>query len=248
MIKTFSNRYRENDIMERTIFRPGQIAVPIAITLGGLLATMLIGYNLLTGALTSWKISEHDVVNFTFTMQMMVLPVSFVALAAMYFYDRASFLKFFRPGFKTSSDWNLYGPVVAVALTIGTTMFMSFNVVAQHGVINNTFFELFPLVLLFAATNAWSEEIFSRFVLVAGLDGKLKPDVICLISAIVFGAAHYSFGTPSGLFGVVASGSMGWFMAKSVVDTKGMGWALFIHFLQDVVIFGAGAMVLAGKA
>ncbi|HMJ71141.1 MAG TPA: CPBP family intramembrane glutamic endopeptidase [Cyclobacteriaceae bacterium] len=124
---------------------------------------------------------------------------------------------------------------------------MSFRVIPQHGVMNGSFFELLPLVLLFAATNAWSEEIFSRFVIVSGLYGKLKPDVICLISAGIFGMAHFAFGTPGGLFGVVASGTMGWFMAKSVIETKGMGWALFIHFLQDVVIFGAGAMVLAGQ-
>jgi uncharacterized protein len=233
--------------MERTIPSPWQIVVPIAIAIGGLLAALLVGYNLLNGDLTSWKISEHQQVNFAFTMQMMVLPVSFVALAATYLYDRNSFLKFFKPGFKTSPDWNAYGVVVALAFTAGTTMLMSFNVVSEHGKMNGKFFEFLPLVLVFAATNAWSEEIFSRFVLVAGLDGKLKPEVICLLSALIFGAAHYSFGTPNGLFGVVASGGLGWFLAKSVVDTKGLGWALLIHFLQDVVIFGAGAMILAGK-
>lgn len=43
------------------------------------------------------------------------------------------------------------------------------------------------------------------------------------------------------------TGTLGWFLAKSMVDTKGMGWAWFIHFLLDVVIFGAGAMIIAGQ-
>jgi hypothetical protein len=29
---------------------------------------------------------------------------------------------------------------------------------------------------------------------------------------------------------------LGWLLARSVMDTRGMGWAWFIHFLQDVVI------------
>lgn len=123
---------------------------------------------------------------------------------------------------------------------------MSISVTSQNGVINHTFFTLLPLVLLFSATNAWYEEIFSRFVIVAGLHGKIKPIAICWISAIIFGVPHF-FGTPSGLFGVIMSGLLGWLLAKSVLETKGLGWALFIHFLQDVVIFGAGAMIIAGQ-
>jgi membrane protease YdiL (CAAX protease family) len=112
--------------------------------------------------------------------------------------------------------------------------------------VNETFYKLIPLVLLFAATNAWTEEILSRFVIVAGLHGKLSPDAICWISSIIFGLGHF-FGTPNGIFGVIASGILGWLLAKSVFETKSLGWALLIHFLQDVVIFGAGAMTLAGQ-
>jgi uncharacterized protein len=123
---------------------------------------------------------------------------------------------------------------------------MSMTVASQHGVMNETFFNLMPLVLLMAATNAWSEEMISRLVVVAGLHGRVSSSAICGISAGLFGLAHF-YGTPSGFFGVIASSALGWFLARSMVETKSMGWALFIHFLQDVVIFGAGAMVLAGS-
>ena len=46
---------------------------------------------------------------------------------------------------------------------------------------------------------------------------------------------------------IITSGFLGWLLAKSVIETKGLGWALLIHFLQDVVIFGAGAMIIAGQ-
>jgi membrane protease YdiL (CAAX protease family) len=124
-------------------------------------------------------------------------------------------------------------------------MYMSFAVTSQHGVINGQFWKLLPLVLLFAATNAWSEEIVSRFVIVAGLHGKLSPSVICWISSLIFGVPHF-FGTPSGPFGALMAGLMGWLLARSMLETKSLGWALFIHFLQDLVIFGGGAVIIAG--
>jgi membrane protease YdiL (CAAX protease family) len=224
------------------------VVVPITITVVALLSVTLIAYSLNNGTLPLWTLSANRLVNLTFTTQFMVLPVSFVALMLMYLYDKANFKTFFRFSFASDNknEWLIYGPIVAVAFTVGTAMMMSFNVMSQHGTINDTFFELLPLVLLFAITNAWSEEIFSRFVIVAGLHGRLQPNAICMISATIFGLGHF-YGTPSGIFGVIASGTLGWFLAKSVVETRSLGWALLIHFLQDVVIFGAGAMVLAGQ-
>jgi len=189
-------------------------------------------------------------INFTFTMQIMVLVNSFIVLGVMYLYKKQNFKVFFRVGMFSSgkvNDWSFYGPVIAIAFTSGTILMVSNNVVSQHGAFNRSFFTLLPLVLFFSATNAWSEEIFSRFVIVAGLYRKIKPLTICSISGIMFGLAHF-WGTPSGIFGVIVSGSLGWLLAKSVVETKGMGWALLIHFLQDIVIFGSGAMILAGSA
>jgi len=31
---------------------------------------------------------------------------------------------------------------------------------------------------------------------------------------------------------------LGWLLAKSIAETEGMFWAWFIHFLQDLIIFG----------
>ena len=48
------------------------------------------------------------------------------------------------------------------------------------------------------------------------------------------------------LFGAMMAGLMGWLLASSMLETKALGCALFIHFLQDMVIFGGGAMIIAG--
>lgn len=225
------------------------LGIPILIALGGLASTLLIVYFLQNDILPTWEISSYKIVNFTFTMQFMVLPVSLIALALMYFYDQISFKKYFQLGINFSikgNDWSIYGPMMAIFFTVGNMLMMSFSVVAQHGAINSTFYSLLPLVILFSATNAWSEEIFSRFALVAGLSEKLNPVTICWISGILFGVAHFS-GTPGGLSGVFLTGILGWLLAKSVIETRGIGWALIIHFIQDLVIFGAGAMIIAGQ-
>jgi membrane protease YdiL (CAAX protease family) len=158
-------------------------------------------------------------------------------------------LRFKKTPGNTSSEknnWRSLGPVVAVAFTLGTMSYMSVGVASQNGHVNGTFYKLLPLVLVFAATNAWTEEILSRFVIVSGLYGKLGAQAICWISATIFGLGHI-FGTPNGVFGVIASGALGFVLAKSVLETRSLGWALFIHFLQDAVIFGAGAMIMAGQ-
>lgn len=204
---------------------------------------------LIHGTIPLLPVALHETVNITVTMQLIVLPFSFVALWLLYNYRREGFKTFFRFGLSSTSgnqDWKTYGPVVALLFTLGTAGLMAFTVMSQHGTINEAFFKLLPLVIFASATNAWSEEIFSRFVIVAGLHEKLNPNTICWISAVIFGVPHF-FGTPSGLFGVITSGLLGWILCKSVIETRGMGWALLIHFLQDVAIFGAGAMIIAGQ-
>jgi membrane protease YdiL (CAAX protease family) len=228
-----------------------QIIIPVLIALMGVASMSLISYLLNAGWFKAWPVSRHDVVNSTFTMQVIMLLFSFLAITLIYLPNKKQFRLFFRWSDATTGkeahEWSWFGLVIGLAFTAGTILFMSSSVTAQHGAINRSFFTLLPLVILFAATNAWSEEIFTRFVIVTGLYGKLSPVAICRVSAIVFGAPHY-FGTPSGFFGVLMAGLLGWFLAKSVIDTRGMKWALLIHFLQDLVIFGAGAMVLAGKS
>lgn len=44
------------------------------------------------------------------------------------------------------------------------------------------------------------------------------------------------------------AGLLGWLLAKSVVETNGIFWAWFIHFVQDIVIFSAFVMAAANTA
>lgn len=55
-------------------------------------------------------------------------------------------------------------------------------------------------------------------------------------SALIFGSVHW-FGIPGGPVGAVMAGFLGWLLARSIQDTRGIGWAWIVHFCQDVLIF-----------
>lgn len=38
--------------------------------------------------------------------------------------------------------------------------------------------------------------------------------------------------------GVVLAWFLGWILAKSMLETRGLAWAWFIHFVQDMANFG----------
>lgn len=103
---------------------------------------------------------------------------------------------------------------------------------------------LLPFILLFALTNAIVEEAIFRFSLVATLAGHVDPRTIALLSGAIFGAIHF-FGVPGGPVGVALAGFLGWLLTKSIIETRGVQWALTIHFLQDAVIFSAIFLVAA---
>lgn len=64
---------------------------------------------------------------------------------------------------------------------------------------------------------------------------RFLPATIFLVSAAIFGVAHYR-GVPFGVPGVFLAGVLGFVLAKSVYETGGFFWAWTIHFVQDVII------------
>ncbi|MDQ2698996.1 MAG: CPBP family intramembrane metalloprotease, partial [Actinomycetota bacterium] len=103
---------------------------------------------------------------------------------------------------------------------------------------------LAPAILLYAALNAFSEEMAYRAPLLATLEPAVGGHSALWQSAVFFGVAHY-FGIPGGLIGAVLSIFMGWMLSKAMLETRGLFWAWWIHFLSDVVIFSAVALALA---
>ncbi len=233
--------------------------VPPLIGLTGIISMILISEMLSHDHLPILGITAYNQLNFLLTMQLFILPVSFLVLGAMYLYERVNFRLFFRAGdvfanahpvkllgFRNTSTWKKVGPVITLIATIVTMVFTTITIIQMRGVVNTRVLTLFPFALLLALTNSWSENIFGRFSVVAGLYGRVKPNYIYWTSAVIFGIPHY-FGTPGGLLGILLTGILSWLLAKSMYETKGLFWSWFIHFILDMLIFTANIMILVGS-
>jgi hypothetical protein len=95
---------------------------------------------------------------------------------------------------------------------------------------------ILPSIFVYAALNAFNEELTYRAPMLATLETTAGSKQALWMSAYFFGIAHY-FGTPGGLLGGSLSIFMGWILGKAMVETRGLFWAWWIHFLSDVAIF-----------
>lgn len=111
-----------------------------------------------------------------------------------------------------------------------------------------TFFQFLPggfalywvhvvLVVPFAAMNAFTEEVIFRlpYVTMGNNDTNSRMYGLVMGSA-VFGVLHFWGGAPNGLLGALMSAFLGFFLAKSIQETKGFFWAFTIHFMLDLPI------------
>lgn len=138
-------------------------------------------------------------------------------------------------GVKTRVKWDKLGRSFAIYLSLGTLAFLviagrpSLDIVVKA-------IPFLPGILLAATLNAFNEEItYKASFLSLLVDVVGKQQALCLM-AVYFGALHY-YGIPYGVIGVLLAGFLGWVLGKSMLETRGMFWAWFLHFIQDVLIF-----------
>jgi membrane protease YdiL (CAAX protease family) len=136
--------------------------------------------------------------------------------------------------------------ILAVCITLGLVVFLVIGSRPSFDSIKLAL-PLLPAVLLFAAMNAFGENISYRAALLAPLHSVVGPSQAMLITATYFGISHY-YGIPYGVIGVIMAGFLGWLLSKGMLETKGLFWPWFIHFCQDVAAFFFIAMgsVMAG--
>lgn len=139
-------------------------------------------------------------------------------------------------GIKAGDSWLKTGMSLSIIITASTTFFM-YGLLRQHEVDYSRWGMVIAWVLVFAAMNAFSEEIIFRVNIVLPLKGVLPFQTVYLLSAVLFGLPHLA-GMPSGIVGALMAGILGYVLAKSLAETNGLFWAWWIHFLQDIVIIG----------
>lgn len=144
-------------------------------------------------------------------------------------------------------SWSRFALILAACITSGTLLFLIISA-PPSGTFLERLLPLLPLVLLLAGMNAFSEEVIYRGSLLAPLNEALGKSQALLLTAALFGLWHF-YGVPYGVVGVLMAGVLGWLLGKSMLETKGIFWAVFIHFWQDVAIFAfiaAGSLAVNG--
>ena len=135
-------------------------------------------------------------------------------------------------------NWYHVGRDFALVITLVTAAIIYFQVVRGHEISPALLWRGLPFSLLFSLINSFVEESITRLGVIVALQGVVSDKYLPIISAAIFGAVHY-WGSPGGVVGVLAAGFLGGVLAKSILETQGIFWAWFIHFLQDMVILTA---------
>ena len=139
---------------------------------------------------------------------------------------------------KNKDSWKKLGFNFTVIISLVTAAAIYFQVI-QNGIIQTLALASFLSIILFALTNSFVEEVTFRHTFASIVEHHgLNPYISKALSALVFGGVHY-LGTPGKIPGVLLAGFLGWFLSKSVHETKGFFWAWLIHFVQDVIIMAA---------
>ncbi|MFW9950191.1 MAG: CPBP family intramembrane glutamic endopeptidase [Candidatus Thorarchaeota archaeon] len=143
-------------------------------------------------------------------------------------------------GMKEPEPWTRIGSIFAVIFAVGTLIFLIFTTLPTLETFVNAV-PLIPVALLIATINAFNEEFTLRAAPLSELWQELGKKQALLITTIYFGLGHY-YGVPNGIIGVLLSAFLGWFIGKSLLETKGFFWAWFLHFASDAIIFTFYAM------
>ena len=138
-------------------------------------------------------------------------------------------------GIKEPEPWIKIALIFSAVFASVTALFL----IAVNGCPTETFVSnwfLIPVGLLIATLNAFNEEFTLRAAPLGEIEPVIGKSNSLLVTATYFGLGHY-FGFPSGLLGVLLSGFLGWFLGKSMIETKGFLVAWLVHFITDIPIF-----------
>jgi CAAX protease family protein len=129
--------------------------------------------------------------------------------------------------------WTRFGRNYAI---ISVGLLLLFLIPALKPSLANLSIGLLLFAAACAAMNSFAEEFLYRSALIPQVLPLFGKGATLMLVPAWFGLAHY-FGVPNGLTGVLLAGIGGWFFAKSMIETHGMAWAWFLHFLADFTVY-----------
>ena len=139
---------------------------------------------------------------------------------------------------KANENWLHLGLNFSIIISGVTAIVIYFQLIKGSEISLGNLLNILPFSIVFALSNSFVEESITRLGVIVVFKDILKERTIPFVSALIFGMVHY-WGNPGGVLGVVVAAFLGWFLTKSILETKGIFWAWLIHFLQDVIIISA---------
>jgi len=138
-------------------------------------------------------------------------------------------------GMKNPEPWTRIGTIFAIVFALGMFAYLMLNATPSLGAFIKAL-PLVPVALLIAVINSFNEEFTLRAAPISELMSAVGKRQALMITTFFFGIGHF-YGVPSGIPGVLLASFLGWFLGKSMLETKGFFWAWTIHFIQDAFIF-----------
>jgi hypothetical protein len=138
-------------------------------------------------------------------------------------------------GMKKAEPWTRIGTIFALVFASVTFAYLMLSSTPSL----DAFIKALPLIpaaLLIAVINAFNEEFTLRAAPLSELLSPIGKQQALMTTTVFFGLGHF-YGVPAGVLGVLLSSFLGWFLGKSMLETKGFFWAWLIHFLPDAFIF-----------
>ena len=149
-------------------------------------------------------------------------------------------------GIKAGASWNKAGLTSVIILSL---LLLTFLILAGRPSLDIVIRALpfLPVILLASAVNAFNEEIIAKASFLSVLEDVVGKHQALWLMTASFGIGHF-YGVPYGVIGVLMAGFLGWWLGKSMLETRGLWWAWSIHFVQDVwiVAFGLIGSIVPG--
>jgi len=149
-------------------------------------------------------------------------------------------------GIKSGEKWRTFTWIFALAAGAIVLIVYALSIKISSAMLARAL-PLLPAVVLFAAINAFTEEVYFRASLLSTLTEVLGKNQTLLLGAVFFGLAHWLYGSPPGLSGFLMTGFLAWLMGKAMLETRGFLAPWLIHFVPDAVIFFFYALLWTGN-
>jgi len=151
-------------------------------------------------------------------------------------------------GIRRGTTWAHLGPIFALigCLVIGLSLIPVVMGAFSSGDILDVL-PLLPGVVLIAASNALYEEVVYKAAPLSQLAPVVGRSLALFLVAAMFGLGHFTerYFLPG--TSVIFPALLGYLLAKSMLETRGIAWAWRIHVAMDVLIFGALALASVGQ-